>query len=1699
MSRIKRAVKGFIDPITTKVEDWKWRPLADVDKELKLKEVPDYIQSGYGGFMADQLKRAEAGDLNARDLIKAYTITQSSIGRGGLSHATATKAGLRLPNTGGEVRPEGAFAEWLGSPLGQRYLDMAERGELDSKALKEIQAAFAPFGKQNDQVAKMEWAAQNLPGMAVDLNTRVTGPLGDWRNYTDELRGIAAAKSGFVGSLLGRGDVPTLDARQLNLHGTTPPVGLGSIQNRGGGTGGRELVDRLTARQEALGLKLDPSLDPFYQHLGHHAVWDKIGNTETTHEDLVRAMRDYNKGGAVHMADGGMINSAPEEAIKNTIRDPQAFKMLDMDLANLALMNQQPQKMAGGGVARMAGGGIGKKAASSILGKGFKTLEDEIAARVAANTVKAGDRAAAGRAAAAQIAAQPELPMSEALGNLNAEGKRLIATQADRTRVGGGNIGGPAFSAISLADPNYADMVWGVGKKSTASGLINQNDPRTIWTTLLGSQTQLKTNPIVFAKLEKEFRQAMKEGKLSPELEAKINHNLALTFGEGADIRDPNIWKAADSFERRAALSDIMIGEGIAPGKGGVALGGAKKGKGVIFDPLSILTRETEPSLRGDVPTFSLGPRLFTLSGETSFRPDLHPGFPTLLHGEDLGAKVRPVPNAIALPDYHAEFARRNPTRDPSYYDLTKGFKGEGLPSQTITEEWLSHLQKEGHKDGGVIHMKDGGKTDEDLFALKPQPKPAIPTVRELVAEIGKNPARYEAKYPPKDATPVQMQAYQLMQAARKTPDANRYLESLNPYFDSQLRFDIGAGSDAGYVKFKEPNIAVMQKLEDVKNTIPHELTHTLQLGKGANVNLEGDRQVMQRAQGLPAAMQQSVLPSDNRFENMKEVWANVNARAHEVNAAGGDFINSPEGRALFPTPELQREYYTKSMPSVNSMTPSTGTFVPNKAEGGAVKPPPVFAQAQVPFEEVRHQLGMKRGGIPHFDEGGEVSQSELDRMRFEIAQQQNPTSPVMQATPRGAMQDFIGTFGGYMDKAGKFISESIEPTAEKHPVKNFLANMFLADPLKGAGTLMQDLTGTVRETDEDNPVRGIIDKDWRKLSTGTEPLLDPRVLDIAQFGGPAAKAATKVVRTGAKAITPFAKNTAEMAAELYSRGQMPGMVAPNAFMAEPSAPKPAKVLAPANEQGFYSPTEAAALNLQRKSGSGQALLNDILKGENVRSDEVSAMGLDTFLKDKKNVTAAEVQDYIAQNKLQLGDRTYRAESVKWGENESGETVTENLPNPYTISNEYGKTYITNSDNITVSTPFKNEAEAKRYIEEMARDDALLPNDVKWAQWSLPGGENYREVVLTLPEKPKKQTWEWFDPETQESKSGFGTQQEAYDARPSISAAVSKIETPDSPQSYRSSHFDEPNILAHLRMSDRVTDGKKTLLVDEVQSDWHQAGRERGYKGDKIDTTGWEVETPYFNKPEDVAIYDARGEEVWAGKSKGTDNQTIEKAVEELQKKQVSQAPYKDDWYQLALKRAVKEAIDGGYDRVALPTGARVAERFGLGNHIDRIDYNQNPDGTYTLSAIKNHAEVFSKEDISEKELSDLIGKDVAKKIVADEGKPYYSPAPYASDETDIPEFKSLSGLDLLVGGKGMKKYYDEIYPSYLQKFGKKYGASVGKTTVDADGVTEPLHYMDITPAMRKEFSTGIHMKKGGKVSFAPNVDAMRHELTKAK
>src|SRR5215471_5051325 len=47
---------------------------------------------------------------------------------------------------------------------------------------------------------------------------------------------------------------------------------------------------------------------------------------------------------------------------------------------------------------------------------------------------------------------------------------------------------------------------------------------------------------------------------------------------------------------------------------------------------------------------------------------------------------------------------------------------------------------------------------------------------------------------------------------------------------------------------------------------------------------------------------------------------------------------------------------------------------------------------------------------------------------------------------------------------------------------------------------------------------------------------------------------------------------------------------------------------------------------------------------------------------------------------------------------------------------------------------------------------------------------------------------------------------------------------------FTAGHFPEKNVIAHVRFTTRQVDGKRTLMIEEIQSDWHQAGQTRGYK-----------------------------------------------------------------------------------------------------------------------------------------------------------------------------------------------------------------------------------------------------------------------------
>jgi hypothetical protein len=654
-------------------------------------------------------------------------------------------------------------------------------------------------------------------------------------------------------------------------------------------------------------------------------------------------------------------------------------------------------------------------------------------------------------------------------------------------------------------------------------------------------------------------------------------------------------------------------------------------------------------------------------------------------------------------------------------------------------------------------------------------------------------------------------------------------------------------------------------------------------------------------------------------------------------------------------------------------------------------------------------------------------------------------------------------------------------------------------------------------------------------LTTGAGMTLRPRDetifagMAVAPFVGEAASLGARAGRAGARMVGQgIAENVA------MGRPNLPSMFAEprsSLFAVEPSPMMP-KPQAPVSELGFYSAAEQAALNLPRNKGTGQSFLNDLMKAPDVKKDELAWTGLDDFLKDKPNVTKQEVQDYLANNKVDLQEvrmgeqppydkirlatlenelsqlKEHPIDAPTFGEEKFNELLKlQNIRDQSTVDSLYRGAEVAINNAQRAQAAGNKELANKYFLEsEMlnTRAEALdlqglgVPNPTKYSKYQLAGGENYREILLKLPnqwDKPRAAqiaNEERIKALRQEMYGTSGTNE--------IRSEISRLQNENTALQkqiseapiYKSSHFDEPNILAHIRVNDRVdADGKKMLLVEEIQSDWHQAGREKGYapknaeaqlaaSRDRMAERGNEIrrissrmaalndsQLDEFNAlaQERQRLQDLQGEEMdWGNK------------IYDAKNSGVPDAPFKDTWYQLALKRVMKYAADNGYERVGLTTGKQQAKRYDLGNEVNSIDV-ESVEGVPNLQlvdidviggqkiALEVENGVVREGEFAGKRLSDVVGKEMADKITN-----------VAQGKT-----KSLAGEDLRLGGEGMKKYYDEIYPKFLEKYGKKWDASVGETNIitedNAWNMAEQIKQRGISDAQWRALSEEDKLK----------------------
>ena len=469
------------------------------------------------------------------------------------------------------------------------------------------------------------------------------------------------------------------------------------------------------------------------------------------------------------------------------------------------------------------------------------------------------------------------------------------------------------------------------------------------------------------------------------------------------------------------------------------------------------------------------------------------------------------------------------------------------------------------------------------------------------------------------------------------------------------------------------------------------------------------------------------------------------------------------------------------------------------------------------------------------------------------------------------------------------------------------------------------------------------------------------------------------------------------------------------------------------NQMGLYSNAEAAVdkINMPKAPADQWAKMLSPEKGIGTKADEMKWIGLDDFLKEKGNqsVSKQEIQDFIDQNKIKLVEVRKGKEPFKspLTEEESDRMEELGLMENHTSeeADEYNK----------LSKKFKLEKD--RWLE--------AGEGTKFSSYQTPGGENYREVLLTLPSKPPHKI----------------TKGRAFNQ-----LTDTEKQELDKTKQYHSSHWDEPNVLAHVRLNDRTdAEGKKVLFVEEIQSDWHQEGRKKGYKFPKNDML--DLPEGYVTRQRNLGgVTLFKGDE-----AVGTFN-SREAAIDGLNQQRTPAAPFSKTWHELAFKRILREAAEKGYDKVAWTTSEQQAARYDLSKHVDAIHYS--PEKQILMASKGEGERVIDKKGVKPEDLEGIIGKEAAKKIM--------------EQETDANGLKSLMGEELKVGGEGMKGFYDKILVDYANKYGKKWGAKVsddkvpvgpenkwngtntetGEKVIKDVGKYETVHSMDITPAMRE-------------------------------
>jgi hypothetical protein len=503
----------------------------------------------------------------------------------------------------------------------------------------------------------------------------------------------------------------------------------------------------------------------------------------------------------------------------------------------------------------------------------------------------------------------------------------------------------------------------------------------------------------------------------------------------------------------------------------------------------------------------------------------------------------------------------------------------------------------------------------------------------------------------------------------------------------------------------------------------------------------------------------------------------------------------------------------------------------------------------------------------------------------------------------------------------------------------------------------------------------------------------------------------------------------------------------------------------PTDQMGFYSPAEKAVMGLPQDKGTASQMLAQITKTQGVKPVELRATGLEDYLKGKGNepVTKQEIQDFLTNNRVQVDEvvlgkgQTLSPEAKKL----SGEALSrmEEVDNklasyfegveevagqdPYSafimLRSSIGRRAAKgDQEALDELNAFNLPPEIKDLVLEFGRNkneyikytsQARKMEKPKFDGYNTSGGTNAREIYLTLP-------GEQMPSSSPPSVNAQGVLvKPMYATQPKFTAPPQHSVSPEA----------DANRLAHIFLDERKdAKGDKVLFVQEMQSDWAQIGKKKGFQ----------TKTTPYDDPEYKASR-ARATDLLNEFNRNNANPVRQQEIRPLldearrveqsfedSRQRLPAAPFvtnTEDWVNLALKRVIKEAVDNDIDTVAFIKGEQAADKYSLRTVVDTIEVKKatedgmtpvfiTPKGKTTpfrllvdkKGVVKDAPTSYQNQFLGQP-LSLVLGKDASEEILSGGSR-------------------VIKTEDMAFGGKGMEGFYDNILPKTAEKLLKRLG-----------------------------------------------------------